>query len=124
MLVLMSIERCRARNSGNVFYKLYCSDDYNHGGWVAGSPLKVVSVSEKTLGKALNEDIATNAPFNVGNYVYVMYNEYGYCNYIRFYTEADRRARQSSGSVPAPAPSSAPPPEAAPVDDGDEYPFA
>lgn len=114
----MSIERCKARGTGNIFYKLYCSDDYNHGGWLAGSPLKVVSVSEKTLGKALNDDIVTNAPFNVGNYVYVLYNEYGYCNYVRFYSEADRQNRQQGNNTNA---ASVPPTEAPPVDD--DYPF-
>lgn len=128
MLVLMSIERCKARGTGNIFYKLYCSDDYNHGGWVAGSPLKVVAVSEKTLNKALGDDIITNAPFKCGCYVYVMYNEFGYCNYVRFYTEEQRKERQeqqNSYIVPTPASSAdVPLPADVPSADGAEpYPF-
>lgn len=99
MLILNSIERCISRKSGKPYYKLYCADSYDHGRWACGSPMKVVDCSEKVLDKAFEGNIDVNAPFAVGKSVYVMYNEYGYCSFIKFYDENDKQQTTTAASM-------------------------
>ncbi len=117
MYILNSIEKCTSRKSGKTFYKLYCADTYDHGRWECGSPMKVIDVSEKVLDKALEGNISVNAPFVVGKVVYTMYNEYGYCSFIRFYDQDDKK---QTASAPTAASMYSEP--AATETDG-EYPF-
>jgi len=96
MLILNAIEKCVSRKSGKTFYKLYCTDDYDNGNWQCGSPMKVVDCSEKVLDKALDGKIAVNAPFAVGKVCYVMYNEYGYTSFIKFFDPDEKKQTEKS----------------------------
>lgn len=115
MLTLINIQACeRKKPDGTVskWFELLCSDDYDNGHFLAGSPTKLVRVSEYVLNKALGGDQTVNmikpeaCNSMVGKAVYTMYNERGYVCYIRFY-DPDEKRGSGNYSVSAPAPVSA-----------------
>lgn len=116
MLTLINIQACeRKKPDGTLskWFELLCSDDYDNGHFLAGSPTKIVRCSEYVLNKALGGDQTVNmikpesCNVQVGQAVYVMYNERGYVCYIRFYDPAEK-SRSGYNSAPAPASVSAP----------------
>lgn len=122
MLTLLNIYKVTIKKKDGTYsdwYDLLCSDDYTSKSHICGSPSKTVRVSKFVLNKALggddNSDMIQPAicESKVGQAVYVMYNERGYVNYLKFYVPDEKNDNSS------PAPSASPVPEAA---DG-EYPF-
>lgn len=100
MLTLASIEKCYARTSRKVFYRLLCHDSYDNKNWLCGNPTKIVNCSEYVLEKALGGNINTDVANGVlGKNVYVMYNESGYTSFIRFYDPDDKKVVNGNDSA-------------------------
>ena len=94
MLSLLNIYKApfkKADGTTSMWYELLCADDYVSKNLLCGSPSKTLRVSGYVLNKALggddNSDMIQPAicEGKVGKAVYVLYNEKGYINFIKFY---------------------------------------
>lgn len=108
MLTLVNIYRSdfkKADGTISHWYDLLCGDDYVSKNCLCGSPSKTVRVSEYVLNKALGGDASSMmiqpaiCEQQVGKAVYIMYNERGYVNYVRFYVPDEKQ--ESASSAPA-----------------------
>lgn len=115
MLTLVNIYKATIRKKDGTYsdwYDLLCSDDYISKNHLCGTASKTVRVSKYVLNKALggddNSDMIQPAicETKVGQAVYVMHNEHGYVNFIRFYNPDDKSNSSGASSVPAVAPAS------------------
>lgn len=102
MLNLLNIYKApfkKADGTTSMWYELLCSDSYVSKNCLCGSPSKTLRVSAYVLNKALGGDDNSDmiqpaiAESKVGKAVYVLFNEKGYINFIKFY-DPDEKAEQ------------------------------